>query len=141
MTPWTIIFGMLGLVPFWAPVSFSLTDPALAVRAATIQAIYAGVILSFLGGARFGRAFDRPGGGGVVALSMIPSIMSLFILVLPTEDAASKLIFLATALAVALAWDLRATDFTPGYKILRTILTLLAIAPMAALAMITWPRP
>jgi len=137
---WPIIFGMLGLVPFWAPLSFSLMDRANAVGAATIQAVYAGVILSFLGGARFGRAFDQPGRGGVVALSMIPSIMSLFILILPTGDAASKLIFLAAALAMALAWDLRAGDISRGYKGLRLILTALAIAPMAALAVISWPR-
>jgi hypothetical protein len=70
---------------------------------------------------------------------MIPSIISLFILVLPTGDAASKLIFLAAALAMALVWDLRAAEYARGYKILRTILTLLAIAPMAALAVRTWP--
>jgi hypothetical protein len=113
-------------------------DPANAMGAATIQAIYAGVILSFLGGARFGRAFDQPGRGAVVALSMIPSVMSLFILALPTGDAASKLILLAAALALVLAWDLRAPDYARSYKTLRIILTLLAIAPMAALAAITW---
>jgi hypothetical protein len=141
LSPWVIFYGVLGLVPFWAPLTFSLIDPATAVGAATIQAIYAGVILSFLGGARFGRAFDQPGRWAVVSLSMIPSIMSLFILALPTGDAASKLIFLAAALAMALAWDLRAADYGRGYKVLRIILTLLAIAPMAALASISWPRP
>ncbi len=141
LTPWVIIFGVLGLTPFWAPLLFSLMDTATAVSAATIQAIYAAVILSFLGGARFGRAFDQPGRGGVVALSMIPSIMGLFILALPRGDAASKLIFLAAGLAMALAWDLRAADYGRDYKTLRIILTLLAIAPMAALAVITWPRP
>jgi hypothetical protein len=111
------------------------------VEAATIQAIYAGVILSFLGGARFGRAFDQPGRWAVVSLSMIPSIMSLFIMSLPSGDAASKLIFLAVALVLALAWDLRAADYRRSYKVLRIILTLLAVTPMAALAVITWPRP
>ena len=139
LTPWVIIFGALGLAPFWAPLAFSLLDPAKAVGAATIQAVYAGVILSFLGGARFGRAFDQPGRGAVVALSMIPSIISLFILALPAGDAASKLIFLAAALTMALVWDLRAAEYARGYKILRTTLTLLAIAPMAALAVRTWP--
>jgi len=137
---WPIIFGVLGLIPFWTPFCFSVIDRPNAVGAATIQAIYAGVILSFLGGARFGRAFDRPGRGAVVALSMIPSIMSLFILALPTGDAASKLIFLAAGLALSLAWDLRAADFARDYKGLRIILTALAIAPMAALAALTWPR-
>jgi hypothetical protein len=111
------------------------------VEAATIQAIYAGVILSFLGGARFGRAFDQPGREAVVALSMIPSIMGLFILALPREDATSKLIFLAAALAMALVWDLRAADHARGYKVLRIVLTFLAVAPMGALAMIVWRRP
>ncbi len=137
---WPIIFGVLGLIPFWAPLAFSLMHPAKTVGAATIQAIYAGVILSFLGGARYGRAFDRPGREAVVALSMIPSIMSLFILALPTADAAPKLAVLAAALALALAWDLRAADYGRDYKVLRVILTLLAIAPMAPLAVMTWPR-
>jgi hypothetical protein len=140
LTPWVIIFGVLGLIPFWAPLTLSLTDPADTVGAATIQAIYAGVILSFLGGARFGRVFDQSGRGTVVALAMIPSIMSLFILALPRGDAGPKLALLAAALAVALVWDLWAADFARGYKALRIILTALAIAPMAALAVISWPR-
>jgi len=141
LTPWVIVFGLLGLIPFWGPLTFSLIAPTGAVEAATIQAIYAGVILSFLGGARFGRAFDQPGRGAVVSLSMIPSIMSLFILALPLGDVASKLAFLAAALAVVLAWDLLAADYARDYKALRIALTLLAIAPMAALAVIIWPRP
>ncbi len=137
--PSVILFGVMGLIPFWAPLIVSLITSAPDRWAAGIQAIYAGLILSFLGGARFGRALDQPGRWGDIALSMIPSMMSLFILSLPTRDGAMKLILLAAGLALALAWDLRSPDLKRDYRRLRILLTALAIPPMLAQAAIIWP--
>ncbi len=130
------IFGGLGLIPFWAPLALALEAPAYAAWALGVQDVYAGLILSFLGGARFGRAFDAPGGGVTVALSMLPSIIALAALALPLNHGAAHLV-LAGALAVAWLWDLSAEDLPRRYKLLRTVLSLLAIAALGAGAAMT----
>jgi len=128
------VFGYLGLVPFWAPVVFAagarvagplslvLLAPVSASWALTLQRVYAALILSFLGGARFGRALTTPGSGSVVALSMLPTIGGLAVLALPLPHAVAQLA-LAAGLGLAWLWDLRAADLPAGYKRLRAVLT------------------
>jgi hypothetical protein len=123
-------FGVLGLIPFWAPVALALAAPAYAGWALGVQAVYAGLILSFLGGARFGRALDAPGGGAVVAISMLPSIVALGLLAAPIPAAAGQL-SLAAALVAAFVWDVRAPGLPAAYTRLRAALTAAAAAALA----------
>ena len=128
-------FGWAGLIPFWAPLAVALAAPLYAGWALEVQAVYAGLILSFLGGARFGRAFTTPGGGRTVALSMAPSVFGLAVLASPVSHAAGHLM-LAAALSAAWLWDLSATDLPRQYKLLRSALTSLAVAALVTGAII-----
>ena len=47
-----LIYGVLGLVPFLAPPLVGLLAPDQSGLAGTALALYGGLILSFLGGAR-----------------------------------------------------------------------------------------
>jgi hypothetical protein len=124
------VFGALGLIPFWAPLGLALAAPAYARWALGVQAVYAGLILSFLGGARFGRAVDAPRGGAVVAISMLPSLVALGVLAAPVTTAVGH-VALALALVAACLWDLRAADLPAGYKRLRAALTAGAAAALS----------
>jgi hypothetical protein len=132
------LFGALGLIPFWAPLALALAAPAYGRWALGVQAVYAGLILSFLGGARFGRALDAPGGGATVAISMVPSIVALGVLAAPVTHAAGALA-LALALVAAFVWDVRAPGLPASYKRLRAALTVFAAAALTIGALLPLP--
>ncbi len=132
------MFGALGLIPFWAPLALALAAPGYGRWALGVQAVYAGLILSFLGGARFGRALDTPGGGAVVSISMLPSIVALGLLAAPLTRAAGSLA-LALALVAAFLWDVRARGLPASYKRLRAALTVFAAAALAIGALLPMP--
>ena len=131
--PVALIYGVLGLVPFLAPPLVGLMAPNLSGLAATGLALYGGLILSFLGGARWGIAVaeDRPR-GAIITLAMIPTLVGLVLLLLPPSAQSVKLAGLAVALAVHLAWDLRSSGLPPWYPSLRTLLTVGAVGGLVA---------
>lgn len=49
-----LIYGVLGLAPFLAPPLIGYLAPERSALTATALALYGGLILSFLGGARWG---------------------------------------------------------------------------------------
>lgn len=130
-------YGLAGLIPFWAPAAAGLAWPETREIAGLLLAAYAALILSFLGGARFGRAvLDAPPSVAAISLSMLPTIAGLATLALPPSLRTVQLLLLAAALALHWLWDLRDTGAPAWMPRLRTILTAGAVAGLAVGAVI-----
>jgi hypothetical protein len=128
------VYGVLGLIPFWAPSVAGLARPDLAGPMREGLAIYAALILSFLGGARWGFDVARPRPSGiVVSLAMLPTLAGFGLLLAPVW---ARLPGLAIALAVMGAWDVRAGDPPPWYPRLRIPLTLGAVGGVVVGALV-----
>lgn len=125
------ICGLLGLIPFWA-LPVGLVSGALpAERLVPAVALYAALIVSFLGGARWGLAL---GGAAprpiVLAASMAPTLVVWFVLLLGLGPRVT-LLALAAALAGAGVWDARSPGLEDWYRRLRLTLTSGAAAALA----------
>ena len=128
-----LAYGLLGLVPFVAPPVVGLLWPELAPVAAWVQAVYGAVILSFLGGARWGLAVREPAPNVVVvSLAMLPSLAALALLLLPASMREVQLGGLAVLLVLHWIWDVRAPGLPDWYAGLRNLLTLGAVAAIVA---------
>lgn len=127
-----LLYGRLGLIPFLAPAPAAWLWPDLAPAAGMLLAVYAALILSFLGGARWGLAVAAPKvDGRIVSLAMLPSLAGLALLMLPEAWRGWQLAGLAAAHALQGLWDLRATTVPAWYAGLRGQLTLAALAGLA----------
>jgi hypothetical protein len=132
-----LVYGLLGVIPFWAPVVLVFLWPHGLSLAGVVAGVYGALILSFLGGARWGQEVMRPAPRfGVVSLAMLPTLVGLALLLLPPEWRAGQLWALAAALLLHWLWDVGARDLPPWYPRLRTILTLGAVTGLATMAMI-----
>jgi hypothetical protein len=130
--PWVLRLGRLGLIPFLAPGLAGWIWPASAPAAGAALAVYAALILSFLGGGRWGMAVAaQQVDGRIVSLAMLPSLAGFALLMLPAEARGWQLAGLAAAHILQGAWDLRATTVPPWYAGLRGQLTLVAVAGLA----------
>ena len=128
-TPRAVLaYGILGIVPFWSLPVASVLAPDGVGLAAAIEAVYAALILSFLGGARWGLAVrDASPNPVVVGLAMTPTLAGLAVLVLTHGEMRAQLIALAAALTLSWAWDFSAKDLPTWYRRFRTALTLGAV--------------
>ena len=126
------IYGALGLIPFWAPSLIAWARPEFADAMRTALAIYAALVLSFLGGARWAFAVTPPSVNGlVVSLAMLPTLVGFGLLLAPAGAQWARLPGLAVALLVMGAWDLRRGDPPGWYPRLRGLLTLGAVSGVA----------
>jgi hypothetical protein len=131
--PVVLIYGLLGVLPFLAPSVVGAVLPPFKSVAAFMLALYAGLILSFLGGARWGLAVAHPEPPfGSVSLAMLPTLVGLALLALPAEDRRLQLIGLAAALALHWLWDVSSRSLPAWYPRLRTILTAGAVIGLVA---------
>jgi hypothetical protein len=118
------LFGVLGLIPFFAPLLAPLLPGVPISAARQAQALYAALILSFLGGTRFGRALDAPGAGGVIAASMAPTLLAFAVLLPGSPLGRWPSVALAGGLAAQWIWDQGARSLPRGYRRLRLALSL-----------------
>ncbi len=132
-------YGVLGLVPFLVPPLAGALWPGWNGVAGQVAAIYGALILSFLGGARWGLAVARPQPGTlVVSLAMLPTLAGFALLLLPASQRPLQLAGLAVLLGIHLLWDVRSSGLPRWYPSLRSVLTggamlgLLAAAALAA---------
>jgi hypothetical protein len=126
-------YGLLGLIPFLAPPVVALARPDLKPLAGQVQALYGGLILSFLGGVRWGFAVQTPAPDATtISLSMLPTIASLAILTLLGHAPRLELLALAGALLAHCAWDLTVSAAPAWFARIRTILTMGAAAGLFA---------
>lgn len=134
----TLILTLAGAVPFAvlgsAPLWLGESDGALRTWAVTALALYGGVILSFLGGIRWGAAIASGGGraqGHEVALSVLPSLAGWVLGFWAVFGAgfAAALWGMAGVFMVQWAWDRAAwrSGRLPGwFGLERTLATLAA---------------
>ena len=124
-----LAWGLAGVIPFWAAPAAMLAFPASAQAAALTQAAYAALILSFLGGARWGMAVRSASPDPVtVGLAMTPTLAGLALLVLLHGAPGLQLMALVAALTLAWVWDLRVAEAAAWYARLRGLLTLGAVS-------------
>ena len=118
------IYGLLGLVPFWALATALVLAPNWAGIVAAVVAVYAALILSFLGGARWGlevrATYPDP---IVIGLAMTPTLAGLAVISLAHGHERLQLLALAATLTLSWAWDVHARDLPLWYGGLRTLLT------------------
>lgn len=128
-----LAWGLAGLVPFLGLPALALIAPGQAAWADQGLGLYAAVILSFLGGARWGlevsRASIRP---RVVALSMAPSVAAWGLVLTPASGTTVQLTALAVALVLSWRWDRHSAGLPSWYARLRSLLTAGALAGLAA---------
>ena len=132
-TPRPVLFyGRLGLIPFLAPGLAGWLWPATEPLAGTALAVYAALILSFLGGGRWGMAVAAPHvATRIVSLAMLPTLAGFGLLMIPAEWRGWQLSGLALANLVQGLWDMRATTVPAWYASLRGQLTLFALIGLA----------
>ncbi len=131
--------GLAGLIPFFGMAGLLLyagRDFIAFPQLVLALSGYGATILAFLGGIRWGAAIatGRPAGGGVLALSVLPSLAGWLILFAPAPWS-----FLAFAAAFALqgAWDIAAArrgTLPHWFGRLRLVLTLGAVLAMLVAA-------
>jgi len=135
--------GVLGLVPFIAaPLRLvDLLGPGVAWP--SLQALYAAVILAFLGGVRAAHAaFAIEGETRVIVMAMAPPLVGFGLGAAATssparpEVTAGALLGLAVALAAQGAWDINAKALPDWYRRLRLPLTVIACLALAAGALL-----
>jgi hypothetical protein len=120
-----LAYGLLGLIPFLAPPLAALAHPVFTQPALLFQALYAALILSFLGGTRFGFAIRPPAPApATISLTMLPTLAGLALLLLPGHLRALQLLGFAAALLLHWLWDARATGLPTWYPRLRAVLSL-----------------
>jgi hypothetical protein len=123
------MYGWLGLIPFLVPPFLGWALPAASGLAEGILVAYGALILSFLGGARWGLAVRRtPPDALTISLAMLPTLVALVLVATPSLHEGWRLIGLASALALHWLWDIRSRDLPSWYPRLRTTLTVGAIA-------------
>ena len=140
-----LIYGLLGLIPFLVPPLIAMATPAHADILGLVVLVYGALILSFLGGARWGQEVQRPvPRAGIITLAMLPTLAGFGLLLASSIARPSQLTAMAALLALHLVWDAGATEVPPWYPRLRLLLTLGAIAGLAAMALLaahTVPMP
>lgn len=123
-----LVYGVLGVLPFWSLPLAVLAAPAWTGLAAAVEALYAALVLSFLGGARWGpEVIDLAPDPRVVGLAMTPTLAGFAILGVVHGQPRLQLVALAAALALSWVWDLNAKGLPLWYRRLRTGLTLGAV--------------
>jgi hypothetical protein len=141
ITPLAAPLGLLGLLPFWAPLSFRLFAsgaPGLLKAGLWAQIIYGGLILSFLGGARFGQALEAVKARPTILISMAPSIFAFGVLCAPPAGPLAGLfqapswrgLLIAAGLTAQWLWDAASKDLPKAYRSLRSVLTVFAVAAL-----------
>lgn len=133
--------GWMGLLPFlgalgaWGLGGF-LDDPQTLGFALKAFLVYSALILSFLGGLRWGRVMSAGAAESGYVLAVLPSLWAFPALWLPPPYA---LLALALGFALVLWFDTQADTLpaTPGFRTLRRRITL-AVLLGHGLALALW---
>jgi hypothetical protein len=135
--PGALALGLAGALPFWfAAVVFLFGGPISPAQALSVAVAYGAVILSFLGGIRWGAALgpiDEARRAREFGISVIPSLAGFAAFFVPPHLGLSILVsgFLLQAL-----WDVTSTDqglLPRWFGRLRIILTLAATVPLVVI--------
>ncbi len=129
--PIVLFYGLSGLIPFLAAPVATLIWPDFRWQFTESLLWWAAIILSFLGGARWGAAVQAAQPApGLIGAAMLPSIIGWLILLAPAKFRVAQLLALAVALLLHLAWDWRANGLPGWYGRLRLTLTAGAVTAL-----------
>ncbi|MBX9615712.1 MAG: DUF3429 domain-containing protein [Caulobacteraceae bacterium] len=132
-TAWGL--ALAGLVPFAGCALMAVIDRSFGVDWIGALIAYAAVILSFLGGARWGAELARETPDPVrLILSNLPAIVAWLALVIVMVPASARMGLLAVALA--LVWFQDRGSAEPWYRALRTTATVGAVLSLALAAVL-----
>ena len=138
-----LVLGASGLIPFITPPIIMYTQAMTCPELVNIQLCYGAVILSFLGGVRWGMAATPgspiPGNWAHYSWSVTPSLIAWMGLILP--GFAPGYISVISGLGLTCYKDLAQIGYPSWFKGLRIILTLVAIISMASSLVITYTFP
>jgi hypothetical protein len=132
----TWVYGLLGLLPFVAGAAGALlTSGIYRALFQVIVLVYGGLILSFLGGGRWGLEIGRgPVRAGVISGSMAGAVIATVLTAAAGVSTPLRLVIMALAHLGQWAWDVRSADTPPWYPRLRHVLTAGAVLSLAAAA-------
>lgn len=126
--------ALLGLLPFVAGLMFAIWPAMAPLDMVLIQRAVIGfgaVILSFLGGVRWGLRLQGGAGSDLTfVMGMLGAIGGLIMLLLPYE---LGLTLLAIGFALQGIWDVRSEGVPPVYASLRGVMTWLVCALIIAI--------
>ena len=128
----TWVYGGLGLIPFFGGAVAAVLLPGLPRIVAQLELIaYGALILSFLGGGRWGLEIGRrPVRAAVISASMAPTIAAFLVLLAMGVSNPWRLVAMSLAFVAQWAWDVRSGDTPAWYPPLRHLLTLGAVGCM-----------
>ena len=126
-----LALGWSGVLPFALTVGTAVTNPAWSGWAEAVFVAYGAVILSFLGGARWGRALAADVAPGRFVEAILPSLIG-FAALLMLHKASIALILLAMGFAIWLAIDQRDRLWSPAYKRMRLGISVVVLLLHAA---------
>ena len=119
-----LIYGVMGLSGFLGPPLIGFLMPDYRDLALRLLVAYAALILSFLGGARWGLAAARPAPSPLtVSLAMLPTLFALGLMMLPATLQLWQIGGLIVGLTLHWLWDVRAKGLPAWYPGLRTLLS------------------
>ncbi len=126
-----LLLGWSGVLPFVLALLAAFALPAQAGFAAAAFIAYGAVILSFLGGARWGRALAAEVGPGRFVEAVIPSLMAFTALLL-LHTAWLALVLLASGFAIWMVIDQLDRLWSPAYKRMRLHISVVVLVMHAA---------
>ncbi len=128
----TWVYGGLGLLPFFGGAGAAVLFSGLPRLVAQLELIaYGALILSFLGGGRWGLEIGRrPVRAAVISASMAPTVVAFLILIAMGAPNPWRLAALSAAFVAQWAWDVRSADTPAWYPPLRHLLTAGAVGCM-----------
>jgi hypothetical protein len=126
-----LFYGLAGLIPFLAPPVATLLWPEFRWQFNEALLWWSAIILSFLGGARWGAAVQAEAPSpGLIGLAMLPSIAGWLILLAPAKYRVVQFGLLAAALLLHLLWDMAARGLPGWYGRMRMVLTAGAVTAL-----------
>ena len=127
------VYGVMGLSGFLGPPVVAFLVPDHRELAMRLLVAYAALILSFLGGARWGVAVARPAPSPLtVSLAMLPTLFALGLMTLPVTLQSWQIGGLILGLTLHWLWDIRSKGLPDWYPGLRTLLSGGAVAGLIA---------
>jgi hypothetical protein len=126
-----LLLGWSGVLPFALAVAAAMVLPAWAGFAAAAFVCYGAVILSFLGGARWGRGLAGGVGPGHFVEAVVPSLIGFCALLL-LHVTWVALSLLALGFAIWMVIDQRDPLWSPAYKRMRLGISIVVLALHAA---------
>lgn len=123
-----LVLGFSGLIPFVSAPAYMIMTSVYMPDLSFAQTAYGAIILSFLGGVRWGHALSNENALALnwtsLGQSVVPSLVAWPALLLP---APFSTLVVATGLGTLAYFDIVSSIYTPWFKALRFVLSFVAV--------------